>query len=96
MEAYDKERSRAVRRRIRSVLMEQWDPIGVKNAPEAGDEYDGYIGSIFDLINRNATVLEIEEYLRWAEQRNMELGFSEDRKMLRLTVAASLKDLIRS
>jgi hypothetical protein len=44
--------------------MEQWDPIGVKNAPEAGDEYDGYIGSIFDLINRNATVLEIEEYLR--------------------------------
>jgi hypothetical protein len=27
--------------KIRPVLMEDWDPIGVSDVPEAADEYDG-------------------------------------------------------
>jgi hypothetical protein len=42
----DKETSREVRRNIRRVLMERWDPIGVNGIPEAQDEYDSYIGGV--------------------------------------------------
>jgi hypothetical protein len=39
----DKEASREVSRKIRGALMEEWDPIGVSDIPEASDEYDGSI-----------------------------------------------------
>jgi hypothetical protein len=32
--------------RIRSILRQHWDPAGVKDAPEAFDEYDSYIPRI--------------------------------------------------
>jgi hypothetical protein len=34
-------------RRIRSVLMDDWDPIGVQGVPEAADEYDSYVMPIY-------------------------------------------------
>ena len=39
-----KEKSREIRQLIRGILMEEWDPIGAANIPEAADEYDSYIG----------------------------------------------------
>ena len=35
--------------------MEEWDPIGVSDTPEAADEYDGYIGGIYELLERGAS-----------------------------------------
>jgi hypothetical protein len=46
----DKGQSRGIRRQIRRVLMEHWDPIGVAGIPEAADEYDGYIGDFYEMI----------------------------------------------
>jgi hypothetical protein len=46
----DKEQSRNIRRQIRRVLMEYWDPIGVNGIPEAADEYDGYVGDFYEMI----------------------------------------------
>jgi hypothetical protein len=40
-----KEESREVRRAIRRVFLEVWDPIGVRDEPNAQDECDGYIRS---------------------------------------------------
>ncbi len=34
--------------------MSEWDPIGVKDLPEAADEYDGYLGDVYALIVRDA------------------------------------------
>jgi len=46
----DKEESRAIRRQIRRVLMEAWDPIGVSDIPEAADEYDSYIRDFYEVL----------------------------------------------
>lgn len=69
----DKGTSRDIRSRIRWVLMEEWDPIGVKDVPEAADEYDSYIGGIFELLERNASGQEVAEYLRRIEIDKMGL-----------------------
>lgn len=60
-----KEQSREVRRQIRRVFLEVWDPIGVFGEPYAQDEYDGYIGRAFELLVNGGTDKEIEEYLLW-------------------------------
>ena len=40
----DKATSRRIRAKIRHVLLEVWDPIGIKDEPNAQDEYDAYMG----------------------------------------------------
>jgi hypothetical protein len=30
--------------------MEHWDPIGVRNTPEASDEYDRYVGEVYVML----------------------------------------------
>ena len=30
--------------------MDVWDPIGVKDEPNAQDEYDGYLGGVYELL----------------------------------------------
>jgi hypothetical protein len=67
----DKEASREVRRGIRRILIEEWDPIGVKDTPEAADEYDLYIGDIFELLERGGSVAKISDYLRNIEVDRM-------------------------
>ena len=59
----DKDQSRPVRREIRLALVELWDPIGIKDEPNAQDEYDMYIGGVFELLNSNATEEQIASHL---------------------------------
>lgn len=56
---------------IRRVLMEEWDPIGVSDIPEAADEYDGYVPTIYKLLIRRAPAHEVFDYLWWAETDHM-------------------------
>ena len=37
------ERAREIQRSIAEVLLRNWDPIGVRNVPQAQDEYDAYV-----------------------------------------------------
>ncbi len=69
----DKETLRDIRSRIRRLLMEEWNPVGVKDVPEAADEYDSYIGGMFELLERNASGHELAEYLRCIEMDRMGL-----------------------
>jgi hypothetical protein len=50
-------------RALRDLVMREWDPIGVSGAPEALDEYDGYLGRIADRLRREAPAEEIAELL---------------------------------
>ena len=59
----EKDESRRVRVQIRRVLLDVWDPIGIKDEPNAQDEYDEYIGQIYELLIRNAPDPEVAEYL---------------------------------
>jgi len=48
--------------------MEKWDPIGVKNSPEAADEYDGYRARIMQLLREEASPARIADFLDAAVQ----------------------------
>ena len=65
----DKSTSRRIRVQIRHVLLEVWDPIGVRDEPNAQDEYDGYIGPVFELLVHDGTDAQIVDHLHWAEER---------------------------
>ena len=59
----DKYESRRVRVEIRNVLLNVWDPIGVRDEPNAQDEYDCCLDSLFQLLTTRATDDQIAEYL---------------------------------
>ena len=89
---YDKQRIRAAKLQIRRVLLEEWDPIGVADEPLAQDEYDGYLGGIYDLLERGAAEEKIVNHLYFTETVNMGMrGQSQDKL---LDVAKSLKRIL--
>ena len=67
----DKGKSREIRVQIRHILMREWDPIGVSDTPEAADEYDLYIGGVYELLERGASEGNICAYLRAIEVTRM-------------------------
>lgn len=69
----DKAESRRIRVQMRHVLLDVWDPIGVKDEPNAQDEYDSYIGRLYELLVSRAPNSELVEYLYWAVHENMGL-----------------------
>lgn len=83
-------RAREIQRAIREVLLREWDPIGVKDVPEAQDEYDVYVGAVYHLVASGASVEEIAEHLTQIEQNAM--GLSADSKA-RHSVAMHLRQL---
>jgi hypothetical protein len=93
----DKETSREIREKIRHILMSEWDPIGVKEIPEASDEYDLYLGDVYALVVGNAGLSKIAEYLRWVEVERMEVVDERGAPLLaekvRNSVATSLMAL---
>ncbi len=72
----DKATSRRIRVEIRHVLLDVWDPIGTKDEPSAQDEYDGYVGPIFDSLSGGATDEKLTDRL---------LYFVNDRMGLKAT-----------
>ena len=95
----DKERSREVRRQIQRVLMEEWDRIGVSDIPEAADEYDSYIGGVYELLETGASEHAIGSYLRNIEVERMGLVNESGQPLVpesnREAVVSSLKKLGR-
>ena len=95
----DKETSRGIRPQIRAILMAEWDPIGVNDVPEAADEYDSYIGGVYELLEQGASEESIRVYLREIEVESMEMVNASREPLLpeenRNTAAASLRRLGR-
>ncbi len=70
----EKYESRRIRVAIRHVLMDVWDPIGVKEEPNAQDEYDGYLGGVYELLVNGASDENIEDHLWRIVTERMELN----------------------
>jgi hypothetical protein len=87
----DKAESRRIRVQIRHVLLETWDPIGVKDEPHAQDEYDEYIGKLYELLVSGAPDSEFVDYLYWAAHDHM--GFDAARKSDMEATVATLKKI---
>ncbi len=58
---------------IQRILLQEWDPIGVKDIPEAKDEYDAYVGGVYRLLATGASPQEVAEHLAEIEVTTMEL-----------------------
>jgi hypothetical protein len=55
-------------------LWQSWDPIGMMDIPGAPqDEYDSYLEPTVRLLERGASVDEIEAYLEWVAYKRMGL-----------------------
>jgi hypothetical protein len=67
-------RAREIQEAIRLVLLRDWDPIGVRDVPEAQDEYDGYVGGVYRLLVSGATLSELAEHLLQIERESMRLS----------------------
>ena len=83
-------RAREIQQSIRDALMREWDPIGVKDVPEAQDEYDGYVGGVYRLLAAGASVRDVAEHLARIEQDSMGFSTSPDRLM---SVAAKVREI---
>lgn len=59
---------------IRKILMDDWDPIGIKGIQEASDEYDSYISRIYKLLIHHESEDSIFRYLWEIETDYMELS----------------------
>jgi hypothetical protein len=58
---------------IRRILMDDWDPIGVRGVREAADEYDSYPPRIHSLLAAGHCSPEISEFLVDVEENWMGL-----------------------
>lgn len=67
--------------RIHRILVENWDPIGVKLHPEVQDEYDSYIAGIVRLLLGGADKSKIVDHLRELEINSMGLRGSDDSRL---------------
>jgi hypothetical protein len=75
--------------RIRAILNNNWDPIGV--AASVDDEYDGYIAGILTLLTRGSSVDGLVKYLRSIEVDRMALSGSPPDKLK--SVAQALRSV---
>lgn len=62
--------------------MTDWDPIGIQDAPEAGDEYDQYVDSIAKMVISKKPVSELSRRLLEIEVESMGLPGNQDRAWL--------------
>lgn len=76
---------------IHEILLRDWDPIGVREIPEAQDEYDGYIAGVYRLVVGSASKANIVDHLRHTEKVNMGLPATDNTRLA--TVAEKLLKL---
>lgn len=72
------ESAKSLHQAIHKALIEEWDPIGVGDVPEAQDEYDSYIPTIYKMLISRQSKHEVFEYLWWLEVEHM--GLNGDRQ----------------
>ena len=82
-------RARAIQESIRSVLLREWDPIGIRDERHAQDEYDAYIGGIYRLLASGASAAQLTDHLCGIQVN--EMGLESDRRSMRLVAEALLR-----
>ncbi|MGO4128653.1 hypothetical protein AB4Z01_29965 [Inquilinus sp. YAF38] len=87
----NKYQSRENRARVRRVLLQDWDPIGVRDVAEASDEYDRYADRAYVmLMDERATAESIASYLYGIAVEHMGLGHNTQGKEDARNVAETL------
>ena len=87
----NEDRAREIQKAIGEVLLRNWDPIQVKDVPHARDEYDAYIGGVYQLLSSGATARQIAEHLVRIETE--QLGYQDTDPRMLIPVAEKLMRL---
>jgi hypothetical protein len=83
-----KQNAREIQAAIAQILKEDWDPIAVRDEPEAAGEYDAYVGGVYRLLASGANAQQVAEHLVAIERDR--IGFEETRVEALLPVAKKL------
>lgn len=75
--------------KICTILLKEWDPIGIKDIPEAQDEYNSYVPLICELLMSEASEKELFKYLCHIETELMGLSCNEKHNKI---IAQKLKE----
>lgn len=81
-------RARQIQEAIGEILLREWDPIGVRDEPQAQDEYDSYVGGVYRLLASGASPQAVAEHL--ADLESGLLGFDSPSRRDLLPVAEEL------
>jgi len=76
--------------RVKLILMQDWDPIGIRAVPQALDEYDGYARPIAAMLATKISVSDLSKHLLEIEIKSMGLAGNWERA---LGVAQKLRAL---
>jgi hypothetical protein len=75
------ERARQIQSQIREILLRDWDPVRVEEAPPAQDEYDAYVGGVYRLLASGASARSVAEHLAQVEGEQMGRGAPVEKLM---------------
>lgn len=62
---------------VQDILMKDWDPIGVKNNPNAKAEYDGYALRLVGMLYNGCSEGQIADYLNTVVAEELGLPIDE-------------------
>ena len=65
--------------KVRKVLLNDWDPIGINDQAGADDEYDAYAGRLHALLASGLSARDIEAFLIRIEADQMGLAPNRER-----------------
>ena len=54
---------------VRTILLKEWDPLGIGDNANLADEHDDYIPGILHLLDAHCTSDQLEQYLRNIEEK---------------------------
>ena len=91
MSADQKKRARELQREIGEVLLRSWDPISVRDEPDAPGEYDMYIGGVYRLLALGASEQDLATHLGRVEAEKM--GYTHTEVSSLLPVARELRQV---
>ncbi|MEA2880008.1 MAG: hypothetical protein QOF14_5204 [Hyphomicrobiales bacterium] len=83
----------ALEARVREILLQSWDPIGIAGVAAARDEYDQYVKPITTMITTGTSVDELSRYL--AEIETDRMGLKSDYRRAQ-SVAMKLREIART
>jgi len=72
--ASQEEQAHRIQAAIQTILLHEWDPIGVANEPNARDEYDSYVGGVYRLLASGAPAEAVAAHLAQLEATEMGLA----------------------
>ena len=81
-----------VTHRVRAILLNDWDPIGIAGVPQAADEYDRYVGHLAQMVVAGNSISDLSDHLIRMEVEDMGLGGNHARAR---AVAAKLRSVER-